>query len=217
MTLSSQISKSKQLKSALERLDDLEIGIPNILSQVNIGFNQVNGRLNESTEILNAISQLFGQDLVTQKVNDNRVKAAEEKAEQQRQGVAKALADGAIIPAEVVGEKTVIVTEVKDKDGNVEPPGRLQMESPQLSPQFKPLFMGKGVGTVIPAPAGGTLTIKELYEFVPAPPEAANTDTQQPTAAAGAGDAPATDAPTSAAEAPVTTTPPAEAAPAAQA
>lgn len=190
------ISRGQQIRTISERVQDMEMRIPMFLAQANSSLNNLAGRLGENAEILNALVELFGQDIVSQRVNENRLKRATEQAEEQKAGIAEGVKKGLLVPATVVGEKTLIVTEVKDKDGNVEPPGRLQMEAAKLTPAFRPLFEGKGVGTVVPAPAGGTLTITDLYDAVDPPPAAANTDAQQAPTVAPAADASATAAPT---------------------
>lgn len=187
------MSRAKEIKSATARLGDIETKLAIMMAQVNANFNQQGQRQNEMAEILNAVSQLLGAEDVTAKVNENRATAAAATAASQKAEVEAKLASGELVPATTVIEGTIIVNEVIDAQGNVEPPGRLQMDTSHLTPAFKPQFMGKAIGDAIPA-GDGKIVIKELYNVVPKAAPAANDNAQAPTPAAGAAAAPATDA-----------------------
>jgi hypothetical protein len=179
-----KMGERARIRSALERIETLETEVPRIVAGVNNGFVNVEQRLNENTEIMNAIAELVGQDSVAAKVAENRLKRAEAAAQMQADGLAKALVDGHVTMVTTIGEKTIIVGKSFDKDGNIEPPGRVQMDYGKVKPEFKEQFLGKPVGTIIDTPTGGKLEVTELYEIVPPAPPAENTDAPAPVAAA---------------------------------
>lgn len=192
-TPAGNISQRARIKSALERIEALEQEFPRIIGGVNNGFMNVEGRLNETTEIMNAMAELIGQDSVAAKVAENRTKRAEATAAAQTEGLAKALADGKVAKVETISEKTIIIAKAFDKDGNLEVPGRIQMDFGQVKPEFREQFLGKSVGAILDTPVGGKLEVTELYEVVAPPPPAANTDA--PAAETAPSDASATQPP----------------------
>jgi hypothetical protein len=188
-------SQRQVIKSAVERITDLETQIPSLLSQVNAGFANFGQRLNENTEIVNALTTLVdsfaGHDATSAKIQEVRIKRAEALAAEQVAGITKALADGTIVSSTTIGEKSVFVCTETDPQGEVIPPGRVQIEVQQLVPSFKSKFIGQGIGASVPTPNGNTLTVTELYDFVDPPPAAkapaANTD-EVPAAGPGPAD-----------------------------
>jgi hypothetical protein len=205
-------SVRKRVKSALERLDQLESDVPRLIAGVNNGFSNLEGRLNEFTEILNALSQLTGETAVSAKIAENRIARAEALAQQQEEGLKKAITDGRVVAVAAVTEQSVIVGSKSDKDGKLEVAnGRVQMEFAQIIPAFKSKFLGAVVGAKVETPDGGTIEVKEIYDLVPqkeAPPaDAAPADIATDAAAA----APATTAAPAAAPAVDASTTPAPA------
>jgi hypothetical protein len=201
MSLESQLSIKKRIKSATERLEAIEGEVPRLIAGVNNGFSNLETRLNEMTEILNAIAQLHGEAEVSAKVAENRIERAVQAAQRQKEGLEKAIIDGRVVVTDTVGPKSVVVCKETDKDGNATTPGRVQLEFGQIRPEFQEKFLGKGTGVKVEAPNGNILEVVEVYNLVDPPPQAANSDAA-PTPAADAS-APAAD---------VTDAPPADAA-----
>lgn len=198
-SISGQLSVKNRVKSALERIESIEGDLPKLVAGVNNGFANLEQRLNEFTEILNAISQLVGEKTVGDQVTSNRIARAEAMAQAQKEGLEKALAEGKVTVAEAAGEKTVIVGKEFDKDGNLIPPGRIQMEFRQIVPSFKEKFTGIKVGGTVETPNGGKIEVVELYDIADPPPEAANADAPADVATDAADAAPAAAAPATAA------------------
>ena len=175
------LSQTGRIKSALERIQGLEDELPKLIAGTNGALAQLEQRISQSTEILNAIAQvvdgLAGDGTVSAKVTDNQIKRAQTLADQQKAGIAAALAEGKLAVTDVIGEKSVVVCVETDKDGNTVPPGYMQMEAARIIPAFHDKFIGQKVGGTVDTPNGGKLTITELYDFVAQPPVAANADT----------------------------------------
>jgi hypothetical protein len=192
MSDTAKLSDRKRIRSALERIESLEMDVPRLVSGVNQGFSALENRLRTIDQNLGAVIELIGQDAVSQKVQENLIKQAEQLSAAQAEGLAKALKDGRVVIVETIGEKSVIVAKKTDKDGNIEPgTGRQQMEFKQIIPSFKEKFLGAKVGLVVETPDGGKLEVTEVYDLVDPPPAPANTDAAP---AADAAAAPATDA-----------------------
>jgi hypothetical protein len=192
MSLESQLSIKKRVKSATERIEAIEAEVPRLIAGVNNGFSNLETRLNEITEILNAISQLHGETEVSAKVAENRVARAEQVANSHKEGLEKAVADGRVVTAAVIGPKSVVVCKETDKDGNATSPGRVQLEFAQIRPNFQEKFLGSATGVKVEAPNGNILEVVEIYDPVDPPPQAANSDAA-PAADAAAPVAPAAD------------------------
>jgi hypothetical protein len=193
MSLASQLSVKKRILSATQRLEALEKEVPKIVAGVNNGFTNLEARVNEIQEYVNALAQLVGEAEVSAKIRENQIARAEAAANAQKEGLEKAITDGRVVTADTTGEKSVIVCKETDKDGNLIPPGRVQMEFRQIIPTFKEKFLGTKVGAKVATPNGGSLEIVEIYDLVDVPPpQAANADVAP--ASTPGDDAPATPA-----------------------
>jgi len=180
----------KKTSNALERLDQLEKTIPQIVAAVNQSVGQIQGQLSSAVEVLDAVVQTLGSDTIEKLILDSRKKKAEEQSDKEKQALAELVTQGAIVPANVVTEKSIIVGVETDKDGVVRVPGRAQVAFQRVDPQFQQGLLGQAVGFKLTLPNGGTFEVTELYEV--APPKASDAAE----AAAPVADVPVVPAPT---------------------
>ena len=173
------LSQKKQVKSALERIGELEGVLPQIIAGFNQALMQLEQRLGEFGEAIDALVELAGgKDLVDSVIQSHRVARA-------TANLNAALARGDLVKVEAVSEKSVIVGREFDKDGNLVPPGRVQLSFRGFKPEFREKLLGKGVGFVFDigaelaettgTPAGETVTgkfeVSEVYDRVEKAPE----------------------------------------------
>lgn len=199
----------KKTANALDRLDELEKALPNIVAGTNNALQNLQNQHQTVTEILDALIEILGPQNVQNIMAANRQKRAEDQAAAEKKGIEDALAKGQIKVAEVISEPTIIVGEEFNKEGVSNVPGRVQVSFLRVAKDFQDQIRGKGVGVSFDIPqTGGKFVVKEIYDVVP--PE------QQPkpeVPAAAAPEAAPAEAP---AAAPAAATADAEVAPAAE-
>lgn len=158
----------KKTANALDRLDELEKALPNIVAGVNNSLQQAQQQLQAQSEILDAVIQALGMDTIQNIMAQNRVARAEAQMEADKKGIADALAAGQIKPGTEVSDVSIIVGKEIGTDGTVRTPGRVQLPFIRVGEQFKALLKGKKVGESIDLPNGsGKFEVTELYDVVP--------------------------------------------------
>ncbi len=158
----------KKTANALDRLDELEKALPQIVAGVNNSIQQLQQQHQTSIEILDAVIEALGQETIHGIMAANRTKRAEQQAEAEKQGVADALAKGQIKVGTEVSEVSIIVGKEVAADGSIRMPGRIQLPFIRVGDQFKALLKGKKVGESIDLPNGsGKFEVVEIYDVVP--------------------------------------------------
>lgn len=122
-------------------------------------INRCEGFQNEIVETLQAITQVIGQSEV-----ENRLGAI--KRDKMAQGIAEAVKNGQLEPANNVAEGGVIVGQQKDKDGKVLFPGRFQVLVNDLVEEVRNDLLGKQVGATLKLQDGSVVKIEEIYDAV---------------------------------------------------
>lgn len=166
-----QLSLRQRTKTALERIDSLEMNLGSIIQATNQVLNQVNTRLSSIEETLAALVVEIGADQVQARVDTMRAEAAEARMKSAKDALDKAEAAGDVVKVEAITEKSLIVGIEKDKDDKVIPPGRVQLTYGGVKPEFQAQLLGKGAGTVIKTTPGGTFEVTEVYDIVEKKPE----------------------------------------------
>ncbi len=170
--MAKDIGKSKA-KSALERIADLEQALQNILEAINKMFEQQHSRIGAVEQVVEAIGREVVEYNFQVTIQAIGLDKATQAAETAKANLKKALEDGVIVVSEIVGEKSVICGVETNKDGEVIPPGYLQVTYDSLRPEVKEKAMGQAVGAKVELPAGGTYEIQAVYDIVEKSEEAA--------------------------------------------
>jgi len=170
--LSKKMSERKQVRSALERIEALEQTLPQLLSGINSAFQQVDGRLGELEQKIDALIELTGPAEVQATIDATLARRNAERAAAMTAAVEAALKNGTLVKADVVGENSLVVGTEFDKDNQPLNGGRSQLNFPQIKPEFKVQIQGKPVGSEFSLPTGGKFVVTEIYTPVEKPPEA---------------------------------------------
>lgn len=199
----SQNQQKKAVRSALDRIESLE---KDLIGLVN-GINQVVGPLAQKMPVLEEIVQALvgqvGQEQVDSAIQAARTKRAQEASDASKAMLEEAIKAGSVVPTDKVTEKSVLVGEESDKDGNVIHPGRVQLTYDTIKPEFKTQLLGQEAGFSVDTPAGGKFKVTEVYNMVDKAPDAPPADAVPAAAPADSNPVPvATDAPAAPADAP---------------
>lgn len=151
---------------ALARIEAVESQNKQIIAALNQSLAAIEQRLRGLEEALEATVECVGVESVQDAIEDIRQRKAEMQAEFEKQSLQKAIDDGRAVPAEIVGEQTLIVGREYDANGKVLPGGRVQLFFSQIVPDMVDVLKGKTVGTVLDLPAGGKFEILEIYGLV---------------------------------------------------
>jgi hypothetical protein len=158
----------KKTRNALDRLDELEKALPQIVSGVNNSLSQLNNQLQGMTEIMDVLIENVGQEKVTAALAANRQKRSEDQAAAEKKSVDEALLSGTLENATEISEKTIVVGREFDKDGVVRIPGRVQVQFSRVSPEFQEKLKGQKPGFSFEIPStGGKFEVDEIYDVVP--------------------------------------------------
>lgn len=151
----------------MERVAALEQVVPQLIGMV----QNLQAQFSQSVEILDAVVQNFGVEVIENTVIANRRQKAITKAEQEEAQMKALLEQGVLKSTPVVGERTIIVFKETKPDGTpTEPVSRVQFMFEQLQQQFRDELAGKGPGTTIKSPGGNDFTVQEVYEVIPQKP-----------------------------------------------
>lgn len=155
------MSDKKQQPLILDRVKALEE-----LSNGLAGFvdNEVGGlkrAVGELFDAINAIITVQGKEFDTKVLAElNSIRRNRSAAQ-----IAKAVEEGKLQAADVVGEESLVVGAEFNSQGESVGTGRAQIYYSQFSEEAKPQALGAGVGTVIEV-AGGKFEIQEIYDVV---------------------------------------------------
>lgn len=160
-------------RNALERIAQLEKDLTQVVGSVQQALNQLGGRLGSLGETLDALVELTaGVEQVQSQIESSRALRAQAQADAAKAALEKALADGVLLTAEKISENSILTGSETDKDGNVRPPGYIQLQFGGIKPEFQEKLKGQGVGFVLETEEGGKFTVTGVYEANPNPPKA---------------------------------------------
>lgn len=169
---------AKRTTNALDRLDQIEKVLPELISGINNSFGQLSQQINAQGELLEAIVGLLGKETVESSLKENRERKATELMESEKKALEELKAAGAIAVVEKVTEKSIIVGREYNSDGSLRHPGRAQVAYARVDANFKDKLLGQAAGFVMELPNSGKFEILEVCEVIqkpdaPALPEAA--------------------------------------------
>lgn len=157
---------ARKTSNALERLDQLEKTVGNIVGAVNNSLGQVSQQLSGITEVLDAVVQTLGADTIQKLMAESRAAKAEEQAREEEAALKALVERGDVQAVEKVTEKSVVVGRETNADGTVRTPGRAQVAFARIDPAFQASFLGQSVGFTLDLPNGGKFEVLGVYEVV---------------------------------------------------
>lgn len=164
-----KLTQRKQIKSALERIDDVEQELPRIVAAVNEVLAGQNQRTAELAAILEAAVELLGAETVDAKVKEISERKVTQDLEKAQAALVAGLADGQLVKAEVIGEQTLVVGREFKEDGELVFPGRIQLTFAGIRAEFQAKLKGQGVGFTVETVDGGWFEVLEVYDVVEKP------------------------------------------------
>jgi hypothetical protein len=162
--MSKYTNTGKQVKSLSERVTNLEEHLAKLLFGLNQRFQGVDQRLATVEEIADAVMDLQGRNEVERQMDESRVVRARELAAFEKAKLEQGIADGYVVQAEKVGEKSIVIGKYVDTAGNVIEPGRAQLVMPGIAPQFREKLLGQTAGVVLDLPDGGKFVLDAAYD-----------------------------------------------------
>lgn len=175
-----QLSQRKKVAGLSERLDLIEDaveqqskGTQQIIVAVNTALGQLGQQGSETREMVDALIQAVGVDVVQGIMEQNRLNAMKDAAEKTKANIAQAVKDGKLVKADKVSEKTLIVGKETKEDGTEVPPGFAAIGLQQVKKEFREKLTDQSVGFKMETESKGSFEILELYNPVEAPPAAA--------------------------------------------
>jgi hypothetical protein len=153
----------QQQRSLSERLQALEENTVRLLVGINQRFELDDKRLISLEELVEALANLQGLEEVQEFVDAKRIERARAASAAEKAALDQGIADGYMVVAPVVDEKSLLVLKYTNADGSVIEPGRVQLPAEKVQPQFKDQILGKGVGTIIDLPGGAKCELLEIY------------------------------------------------------
>jgi predicted transcriptional regulator len=167
----------KRTSSMQEQLASLQNNFTQLVMSVNTALQDLEGRLTNLAKVVEAASQIVGQEVIEAKLGELEQARNEARLAAAKAALEKAVTDGTLVAAEAVGEKSLIVGRETDKDGKEVGLGRFQMNFSDLKPEFKEKLKDQKAGFSIELPEGGKYFVQEIYSFV----EKTKTDNTTPT------------------------------------
>lgn len=153
-------------KGIEQRVKQLEESFARLLVGLDQRLNNFGQMFGQATEVSEALIEAVGEELVTEILQRKRQERAEKQAAEESRQLEEAVSEGYVTPAEVIGENAFIVGHEVDAQGNaLGGTGRQQVAYKTLKPEFKEQLLGKGVGTEVKTPAGGTFTVRAVYDL----------------------------------------------------
>lgn len=162
------LSLRQKTRSALDRIDAVESTINELVSSLNGVIQQLNARLADMSEKLQAVTDVVGVENVTKALDALAQAKAEKQLASAKEALNDALTKGHLVPAATIGENSLVVGREFDKDGNLIPPGRIQLTFSGIKAEFQEKLKGQGFGFTVDTPTGGKFEVLEVYDFATA-------------------------------------------------
>ena len=152
-------------RNALERISQIETDMGTMVGAIQQALQNIESRVNAQTEILDAVVQEIGAEQINARIEAARETRSEQQAVTAKEGLQAALDKGELVPAAVIGDKSVITGVEADKEGVVVKPGYVQLGYNTIKPEFQEKVLGKAVGFKFET-SDGTFEITGIYDVV---------------------------------------------------
>jgi hypothetical protein len=168
MKKEAKAAKAGGKKSAMERLDEIETVIPNMINAFNQVLAQFDRRLDTLMEVLEAASEIVGVDSVNEKIQERRQKSLDTQIAAEKAALEQSLKDNLFLSVESVKPdsdpaNTLVTGFERDKDGEPVNGGYLQLKLNQFKPNIRAALVDKPAGYIVNTEKEGTLEILGVY------------------------------------------------------
>lgn len=154
-------------RNALERIGTLENDLMRIAAAVQNALNETESKYQQLVEVVDAISNQFGPDVIAKAIQETRDQRAEEAATKAKEGLQKAIENVEVVAIDTAEDDSIITGIEYDKEGAVLKPGYVQLAMQAIKPEFQEKIKGKGVGNKFEVATGGTFEVTGVYKAVP--------------------------------------------------
>jgi hypothetical protein len=156
-------------RNALERISGLEQDLQRLVGAVQQAFNESEAKLRDVSEVLDAAVALTpgGVDAIKAKMAELRTQRAADEATKAKEGLDNALLEGKVEQLQKIDADCIITGVEKDKEGNVIPPGYVQLAFSTIKPEFGKQMLDQGEGFTFATDGGGTFEVTGIYKAVP--------------------------------------------------
>jgi hypothetical protein len=158
--------KTPLVLDRVKALEELTEGLAGFVQQE---VGQVKQALTNLVEVLNGVIAAGGEGFelkVQEAVNAAQAQRAAEKIEREKAMIAQLVATGVLVPADVVGEESIVVGREFSLEGQLLGSGRSQVRFSQFTEEAKEKVLGQAVGFVIEVPTG-KFEVLEVYNQAP--------------------------------------------------
>lgn len=161
-----KVSQRKQVRSALERIDLLEVEQARVINDVNQAFNNQSQQFGRLANIVQAMVEILGGDVVDSKIKEMADAKALANLNAAQAALEHGLKTGEVVKADTIGEKTLVVGREFDNKGEVVFPGRAQLRFGGIRPDFQEKLKGQAAGFKMETDNGGSFEVLEIYDIV---------------------------------------------------
>lgn len=155
-------------RNALERISNLETDLNAVAQSAQMAIQQILQRLNTVQENLETlVAATIGAEALAERVQKAREDRAVEQAKRAKDALDNALIEGQVVPAEKIGQQSLITGYEADKDGNTKVPGYVQLGFSGILPEFQEKMLGQGVGFEFEIADGGKFVVTGVFDIVP--------------------------------------------------
>lgn len=164
-------------KTTSERLDELNSKVEALIQDrgrlvvgIQSALDKISNLNGKTAEVVDALVHALGDEFrpkLDSSIRFKRDERAAKLAAHQKAELEELLKANKIKPVNLISHQSLLVGRMFDKDGNVVHPGRSQLEFQDLHDNLQPEYLGKPVGSVLPAADGYSFELLEVYEASP--------------------------------------------------
>ena len=128
-------------------------------------INQLTSRLDDTSIVLQGISNVVGVEKVAEASKQVRINLLEAESAEKGTQVAKAYSEGRLAKTFEVTDKSLVVSSIKKSDGSPMYPTKNYLSFSSFKPEVQAVLLGKKIGDKEQLPTeDGTIEILEIYE-----------------------------------------------------
>ena len=159
------MTNEKKRKTVLEQVENIIENHNKLAIATQQIFDAIQKDINNVATTLAAIVKVVGVDAVNTEVNKINIENIEKASADNAKLVEDALANGSLEVLEVIDKNlnSLVVGQIKDKDGVVVHPSKTYVHLHQYKPEFIERLVGKKVGDTLDLEDGNVLTVLESY------------------------------------------------------
>lgn len=154
--------------SAMERILNLEKDVKGLVGAIGNTMTGVQEQFERQSELLSAIVDQIGNDVLTKIINDKRVANEKKEVDRAKAALEDQLAKGTMVPAETITEMSVVCAYESNPDGS--PVGFIdgykQLLLSNLSKDLQEKLLGQMSGITVETENGGKFTVSNIYEII---------------------------------------------------